>query len=389
MPLYNAAEPVLLEARRVYDGTCEQPLPDQALLLQDGLIVAMGDAARAQGASARALHADVVAPGFIDLQINGANGVLFNERTDAPSLDVLMLGARRGGTAYALPTFITATGQQYLAAMDACEQALNTVPGVLGVHLEGPFLNPARAGIHARTAIRPLAAPDVQALCQRSMGQRVLTLAPECADPATLGKLRAAGWILLAGHTEAGWACMQSAKAAGLAGCTHLFNAMPPIQGREPGVVGAVLCDDALFATVIADGIHVHAANLQLAAQTLGDRRLCLVTDAMPTLGTNLAEFVLDGHTIYRTGNSLSDAQGTLAGAHLPMDQAVRNMVQLARCSVASALRMASTAPAHALGLSQSLGHIAIGYRAGLTLLDDALQAHAVVVDGHVFGTPR
>jgi N-acetylglucosamine-6-phosphate deacetylase len=178
---------------------------------------------------------------------------------------------------------------------------------------------------------------------------------------------------------------MQAAQDAGLSGCTHLFNAMPALMGRAPGVVGAVLASDSLLASVIADGIHVHAANLRLAYQTLGAQRLCLVSDAMPTLGSTIDHFTLDGRSIYRQGNCLSDAQGTLAGAHLPMDQAVRNMVDLAGVSRAHALRMASGVPAQLLGLDAQLGYVRPGYRAGLTLLNDQLHAQAVVVDGQVF----
>lgn len=378
-------EPLLIEAQWLFDGRSDAPQADQAVLVQDGCIRAIGTQAREQGRGVRCIQTPVLAPGFIDMQVNGANGVLFNAQPDVDCLHQLMAGTRQGGTAYALPTFITAAAQQYERALEACEQALSNVAGVLGVHLEGPFLSQARAGIHQRDAIRPLTPQDLERLCTPYPGKRIITLAPECVDTHTLAALHAAGWLILAGHTEASAATIHAAHHAGLAGCTHLFNAMPPLQGRTPGVVGSVLAHPQLMATVIADGIHVHPDNLRLSLLALGDKRLCLVSDAMPTLGSDIDQFVLDGRVITRQGNTLTDATGTLAGAHLPMDQAVRNMVHLAGASQASALRMAATAPAHALGLSHELGYLACGYRAGLTLLSADLHAHAVVVDGHLF----
>ncbi len=378
-------EALLIEAEKMFDGHCEEPLLDQALLVKDGQIVAMGKEAFANSAGAKRIQTPVLAPGFIDMQINGANGILFNASPDLKSIHLLMEGARRGGTAYALPTFITAEDQRYIQALQVSEQAAQEVPGVLGVHLEGPFLNDSRAGIHQRVAIRSMTAMDLDSLCKSYRGKRIITLAPERVDHSFISALNEAGWIILAGHTEATWKDIEVAQRAGLKGCTHLFNAMPPLKGREPGVVGAMLGPGKLASTVIADGIHVHRANLQLALQSLGDLRLCLVSDAMPTLGSDKTEFELDGRQITLHGNTLKDAAGTLAGAHLPMDQAVRNMVHFGGANQASALRMAASAPAHLLGLAHELGYLACGYRAGLTLLSEDLQAQAVVADGHFF----
>jgi len=388
-PKQNALDALLIQAQWLFDGYSDTPLPDHAILMQAGVITAIGPQPLRGCDGAQVLRVPVVAPGFIDLQINGANGVLFNANPQVQTLETMMQGARRGGTAYALPTFITADAQNYTQALAAGAQALGQVAGVLGVHLEGPFLSPSRAGIHLHQAIRPLSEPDLQLLLQTRPGTYVLTLAPECADHSAIAALCAAGWVVLAGHTQASADCMTSAQVQGLRGCTHLFNAMAPLQGRQPGVVGSVLSSATLFASIIADGIHVHPANLRLAYQCLGDQRLCLVTDAMPTLGCDLAQFMLDDRIIIRQEDTLLDTTGTLAGAHLAMDQAVRNMVRWAGASHASALRMASTAPARLLGLQDQLGYLACGFRAGLSLLSQDLNALGVVVDGQLLGNPR
>ena len=375
----------LIQAQRSFDGWVDQPICDQAVLVEAGRITALGSEALAQAQGAKRVSTPWLVPGFIDLQVNGANGVLFNHDPDVTHLHRMMQGVRTGGVAYALPTFITAEQAEYVQAMQACEAAQEAVPGVLGVHLEGPFLSEAKPGIHAQHAIRPLTAQDLERLTQPASIKRAITLAPERVDPMHIAALVRAGWRVWAGHSEATWDQMQAARRAGLSGCTHVFNAMPALSARAPGVAGAVLADDQMSAGLIADGVHVHPAMLTLAWRTLGDKRLFLVSDGMPTLGSRITQFVLDGQTIQRQGNSLTNAQGTLAGAHLPMDQAVRNMVNLAGVHLAAAFRMASTTPARVLGLGGELGHIACGYRAGLTLLGEDLCAQAVMVDGTLF----
>ena len=379
------AERWLIEAQQSFDGWVDQPIGDQAVLVEAGRITALGAEALAQSQGATRVPTPWLVPGFIDLQVNGANGVLFNHTPEVSHLHRMMAGVRAGGVAYALPTFISADGDEHVHAMQVCEAARGVVPGVLGVHLEGPFLSDAKPGIHARHAIRPLTTQDLDRLTQPASIQRAITLAPERVDPLHIAALVRAGWRVWAGHSEATWEQMQAARRAGLSGCTHVFNAMPALSARAPGVAGAVLADDQMSAGLIADGVHVHPAMLTLAWRALGDKRLCLVSDGMPTLGSRITQFVLDGQTIQRQGNTLTNAQGTLAGAHLPMDQAVRNMVNLAGVDLAAAFRMASTTPARVLGLGGELGHIAIGYRAGLTLLGEDLRPQAVMVDGTLF----
>jgi N-acetylglucosamine-6-phosphate deacetylase len=372
-------------ARSLYDGVSDIPLHNQLIEIEAGRIRAVraGDLAAAQAAGLPV--AEIVAPGFIDLQINGAQDTQFNFDPSPEALARIADGARQGGTAHILPTFITAPGQEYLAAITAARGAIAAgSPGILGLHLEGPFLSPARPGIHEAAAIRPLEPPDLAALTAPFPGSLLLTLAPECQPAGALERLAAAGVILSVGHSAAGAAEIAEAEKAGLRMATHLFNAMSQMTGREPGVVGAVLASERLFAGIIADGHHVAWENVRIAVGMLG-ARLCLVTDAMLTLAGTAQGFALHGVEIFLQGDRLTDAGGRLAGAHVAMDTSVRRLMQGAGVSLPLALRMASTHPAAALGLEGELGRIAPGYRASLSLLDAALQATGVVVDGRYF----
>lgn len=380
-PLPEPLGPVArVVAARLYDGAGVQALSDRTVEIAGGRIVAVRPATAADRRGA--VEAEVAAPGFIDMQINGAADALFNAAPNPATLARIAQGARAGGTAHLLPTFVTAPGEAWRAARAAAAQALaEGVAGVLGLHLEGPFLSPERAGVHPAAAMRPLADADVAALCAPFPGVLLLTLAPERAPPGAVARLAAAGLRVFAGHSAATAADIARAKAEGLAGVTHLWNAMSQLTAREPGVVGATLASGGLHAGIIADGFHVAWSNVALAARVLGDR-LCLVSDAMPTLAGAADRFTLEGREIVLRDGRLTDAEGRLAGAQLPLDLAVRNMVAHAGATPAAALRMASGAPAAALGLAGELGRIAPGWRASLTLLDAGLRACAVVVDG-------
>ncbi|MCP1169943.1 N-acetylglucosamine-6-phosphate deacetylase [Limimaricola litoreus] len=375
------ADDLIVLPEALFDGEAEAPLADRAIVIREGRIHDVTKAAHAP--PGRLLRAPVAAPGFIDLQINGGGGVMFNDAPTRDTLRRMARAARRGGTAHILPTFITAPDSSYLAAMQAVREALaEAEPGILGLHLEGPFLSPARPGIHPPSAVQRLSEADLDALCEGVGGPFLITLAPEEAPPGAIARLVGAGLRVFAGHSEADHAAMRRAADEGLSGGTHLFNAMSQIMGRAPGVVGSLFDDDRLFAGIIADDIHVHPANLRLALRVMTERRLYLVTDAMATLDAPEASFTVNGKTISQKDGRLADAEGRLAGAHLAMDEAVRNMCRLGGASRAQALRMASTTPAEALGLGADLGRIAPGQRASITLLTRDLEACGTVVDG-------
>lgn len=373
-------------ARDLYDGLTDQPRTNQLITIADGVIKDIQPVGAKQAVPRDTVEAKVVAPGFIDIQINGAADTQFNEEPTAEAIGHIAAGARRGGTAHIMPTFITAPGSDYAKAIAASNEALETrVPGVLGVHLEGPFLSPERPGIHPREFIRQLEQADVDTI-KRAKGTVLLTLAPECQDHGLIRQLVASGTRVFIGHSNAKKGDVGRAIETGVSGVTHLFNAQSQITARDAGVVGCALMRPELFAGIIADGLHVDPQNLAMVAKLMPER-LCLVTDAMKTLAGTLNSFDLYGTTITLHDGRLTGPNGTLAGAHLAMDEAVRNAIALMEMSPAQALRMASLNPAKALGLSGELGTVQVGYRASFTLLDNAFHATGTVVDGEAFLT--
>lgn len=312
-----------------------------------------------------------LAPALIDLQVNGGGGVLFNDAPNVEGLRAIAAAHRAHGTGYILPTLISGSPRQIAAALDAVRAAMAVgVPGILGLHVEGPALNPRRRGIHPEHAIRLLGAIDLHILMAPFPAPLVLTLAPEIVPPGVLETLRGAGVILLAGHTEASPEEIASARRGGLAGFTHLFNAMPPLSARAPGPAGAALADRDAFASLIVDGRHVHPAMLRMAIAAKGAEHAFLVSDAMPTVGGTIISFRIGGSTITLEGGRLLDAKGTLAGAHLSLAEAVANAHLLLGLSAAEALRMATSVPARVLGLAGRMGAVRPGLPADLSLFD-------------------
>lgn len=352
--------------------------------IADGVIAAIIDAGRTFETEATvALPAgSVLAPGFIDIQVNGGGDLLLNDAPTAETVARIAEAHRRFGTTGLLPTLITDWPEKLEALADAAPEAMK-VPGVLGFHLEGPHLNLQRKGIHPPDCIRPLAEADFRRLeAFASHGRSFVTLAPELTPPGAIRRLVGAGLRVAAGHSEATGAQMATAADEGLTGVTHLFNAMSQLTPREPGIVGAAMADARLMAGIIADGLHVAPQSLQAAFRAMGRERLMLVTDAMPTAGGASSSFNLQGRRITLAKGRLTDAAGTLAGAHLTMDAAVRNAVALMGASLADALFMASTTPAWFLGLEAERGAIAPGLRADLVALDAGLSVAGVWVGG-------
>jgi N-acetylglucosamine-6-phosphate deacetylase len=331
---------------------------------------------------ARELTGDLL-PGFIDLQANGGGGVLFNDQPTIEGIAQIGRAHRRFGTTGFLPTLISdefEVIEQAIAAVDAA--IAQDVPGVLGIHIEGPFLNPARKGIHDASRFRILDAPAIDLLSSLRHGRTLVTLAPECAPPGAIRALVDRGVVVAAGHTAATYADIQAGLAEGLSGFTHLFNAMTQLGSREPGVVGAALDARATWCGLIADGHHVHPAAMRIALAAKGADRLALVTDAMPTVGWKSREFKLGGQRIVEANGRLTGADGTLAGSNLDMASAVRNAVELMGVDLATAVRMASAVPAAVLGMAGERGSIAAGQRADLVLADD----HGRVIETWING---
>ena len=314
----------------------------------------------------------VLLPGFIDVQVNGGGGALFNDSPTVETIATIAAAHRRFGTTGLLPTLISDDLSVVEAAIAATDAAIEAgVPGVLGIHIEGPFLSPARHGIHLTSKLRPLEDDLVDLLASARRGKTVVTLAPERASPAQVARLREAGVIVSAGHSDADYATVRAAIDAGLTGFTHLFNAMSQLANRAPGMVGAALEDDSTYAGVIVDGLHLHPATLRVAIRAKGADHLMLVTDAMPSVGSDAGEFMLQGRRITRDGDMLKSADGVLAGSTLTMAAAVANMIEQGRVTLRQAAAMASATPARFLGLADRTGAIAAGLRADLVALDD------------------
>jgi N-acetylglucosamine-6-phosphate deacetylase len=348
---------------------------DCVVLIEDARIAALcapGDP-RLRGAATVDLGGDTLLPGFIDVQVNGGGGVLFNDTPDVATIARIGAAHRRYGTTGFLPTLISDTPQVMRAAIAAVDEAIASgVPGVLGIHLEGPHLAPGRRGAHDAAHFRALDAEQLEIACSLRRGATVLTLAPECVAPAQVRALAARGVIVSLGHTEASYEQARAALDAGARGFTHLYNAMSPLAGRAPGVVGAALGDRASWCGLIADGHHVHPGSLRVALAAKPRDRLMLVTDAMPPVGADSPAFSLAGRTITCRDGRCETPEGVLAGSALDMARAVRNAVEWLDLPLEDAARMASAWPAAFLGQDDRRGRIAPGLAADLVQLDAA-----------------
>jgi N-acetylglucosamine-6-phosphate deacetylase len=357
----------------------------QTLLLSGPRIEAVVDPAdaRCRGAYTVDLGGQLLLPGFIDVQVNGGGGVLFNDAPSPESIGAIAAAHRNFGTIGFLPTLISDDLDTIARAIAAVQAALDAgMPGVLGIHIEGPFLNWARRGVHDSKHLRLLDAGSVPLLGRLRGGRTVLTLAPEMTTPEMIAKLAAQGILVSAGHSDASYAETVAAIAHGLRGFTHLFNAMARLEPRAPGIVGAALYDQNTWCGIIVDGHHVDPVMLKLALRCKRHDRFMLVTDAMPAVGSPQSTFVLQGRTIRVVDGICRDENGTLAGTALDMAAAVRNAVTLLGLDIVEAARMASTYPAEFLGLGHELGRIAPGYRANLVLMDDELRVRNTWIEG-------
>lgn len=356
-----------------------------AVLLQGERILAICpvDDPRVAVATPHDLRGLMLLPGFIDVQVNGGGGLLFNDSPTVETLRGIAAAHRPFGTTGLLPTLITDTAEVMGKALDAVDAAIEqNVPGILGIHLEGPFLAGARKGIHNSELFRPLDEHDLAMICQPRRGVVMLTLAPECVPADTIRRLSEAGVIVVAGHTGADYATTRAALDAGVRGFTHLYNAMTPLTSREPGVVGAALDDADSWCGLIADGHHVHWASLRIAIAAKARGKSVLVTDAMPPVGSADPTYMLNGQAITMKDGICQSDDGVLAGSGLDMATGMRNLVENVGLPLAEASRMASAYPADWIGLGRTHGRIVAGQRADLVLLDKAMAVSATWISG-------
>ncbi|MCW4114232.1 N-acetylglucosamine-6-phosphate deacetylase [Aurantimonas sp. MSK8Z-1] len=332
------------------------------------------------------LDGGFLAPGFVDLQVNGGGGVLFNAQPDVDGIAAICRAHARYGTVALLPTLITDRPDVTRRALDAGRAAAEAgVPGFLGLHIEGPHLSIARKGVHDPSLIRPMEESDFAALAAAARHLPVLmtTLAPETVPPAEIRRLAEAGVLVSLGHSDAGAALAREAAEAGARLVTHLYNAMSPLAHREPGMVGNALDHGPLDVGLIADGFHVDPVAIRVALRSKrGPGRIFLVTDAMSTIGTDLTSFTLNGRTIHRAGGRLTLADGTLAGADIDMLASIVFLHRQVGVPLEEALRMASLYPAEAVGQGDALGSIKPGARASLVHLTSDLELKGVWIDG-------
>lgn len=370
---------------RIFDGYDWQD--DAALLIEFGQVSGIVQAGSVPAnAESVQLPGGMLVPGFIDLQVNGGGGVLFNNAPTLESIRTICAVHARFGTTALLPTLITDTVEVNIQAIAAGEAAAKQgVPGFLGLHLEGPHLSIARKGTHDPSLIRPMDGADLARLvaARQHLPNLLCTVAAETVTPAQIAALSDAGIVVSIGHSDASADAVAAAFAAGASMATHLFNAMSQLGNREPGVVGAVLGHDQVFAGLIADGIHVHPGSIDIALRAKsGPGRIFLVTDAMSQTGTDIKTLTLNGRTITRADGALRLADGTLAGADLDMIDAVEFMHSRIGLPLEEALRMASLYPAQAMGLAADHGHLRPGAMASFVHLGADRQVLSTWIAG-------
>lgn len=370
-----------LTGARIFTG--DRFLDDHAVVIAGGRIAQVVPRHAIGALRTTDLGGGLLAPGFIDVQVNGGGGALLN---DAPTLETVRTIAashRKFGTVGLLPTVITDAPSVLAKAIEAVRSARQSnVPGILGIHIEGPFLDVERKGAHAVRFIREMTEDDVAWLEKLDCGAVMVTLAPNKVRPEQISRLAAHGVLVSLGHAEASYSEAMAALGSGARAFTHLFNAMSQMSGREPGMVGAALADHASYAGLIADGFHVHDAALIAAIAAKSRDRLMLITDAMPPAAGGPPGFDLQGRRATLENGRLQLEDGTLAGSNLTMDAAVRHCVQHLNVELADALRMASLTPASFLRMDHLLGKIVPGHLASLVHLDDALEVRETWIEG-------
>lgn len=361
---------------RIFDG--QNFHDDHVLVLNGEKIVGIeskADSVAVQGDEIVELSGGILAPGFIDLQVNGGGGKLFNNDPSISALSAMLHGHRMYGTTTMTPTLISDSKEQHQAGVAVIQQAIaENMKGIIGVHIEGPFFNIERRGTHKAEFIRQPTEDDIAWVCEASQESQdmvtIVTLAPERAEKGQIAALVKAGVIVCAGHTDAYYADVKAGLEEGLSGFTHLFNAMRPLTGREPGVVGAALEDKNSWCGIIADGHHVHPSTLAVAIAAKPKGKVFIVTDAMATIGHPTKSFELYGEVIKEQDGCLINAEGRLAGSAISMIDSVRYAVEGIGLDLEESLRMASLYPAQFVGRAKELGRLAEGYRADLVHFD-------------------
>ena len=365
-----------ISAPSIFDGA--HFLQDHCVIVRDQVVERLAPLAQCPPSLDVVELADgTLAPGLIDLQVNGGGDLMFNNAPGETTLATMLNAHRASGTTSMMPTLISDTRdiqERAVAAVRAARAEAN--PGILGIHLEGPYFNVARRGAHRADMIRQVGDRDIDWLCTLTDMPVIVTLAPEHAAPGQVRRLCEAGVHVCAGHSNATHEQVLAAIDEGLEGITHLFNAMSALTPREPGLAGTALAEGSLWAGIIADGHHVHPANIRLAQRCKPPGRLVLVSDAMATVGGSRRSFSLYGEQISVSDGKLVNADGALAGSAIGLINAVAYAAGTVGIGLEECLRMASLYPAAILGLDNTLGRIAAGYRADFVHFDASYTVH-------------
>ncbi|MFT2089385.1 N-acetylglucosamine-6-phosphate deacetylase [Paraglaciecola sp. 2405UD69-4] len=365
-------------AKQVFDGS--QFHSDYHFKVENGLVTAVSTSAT----SCDVYLDGLVTPGFVDTQVNGGGGVLFNQAPSLSSLEKIFIAHRQFGTTTMLPTLITDNLNVMRQASDAIAQAIaENMQGIAGVHFEGPHLSVAKRGIHPSNQVRPMSDAEFKLITRKDLGKVLLTIAPENIAPDVIKDLVNHGVIVALGHSNADFDTVAAAIDGGARGATHLFNAMSGLQARAPGLIGAVLADERITAGLIVDLLHVHRTNCQVAFNAKSAKGIMLVTDAMAHVGSDLNELPWLDTVITRDGDKLSTPDGTLAGSCLDMMGAVRRFHQNVGVELKDALYCASATPAEFIGLSD-VGHLKEGAKADFLVIDKSLHVQQVYQAGEL-----
>lgn len=359
---------------QIFDG--EKLITDHSLVIENNKIVAIvADDVISDDAQIVKLDGGIITPGYVETQANGGGGVLFNDEPNIKGIETILKAHRRFGTVAMLPTFITDTKDKMTLAIKAIEQGLQeSIKGLIGGHFEGPFLNVLKKGTHFPEFIREPDSEDLTLFQSHNLGHSLVTLAPENVPVDFISALVNAGLCVSAGHSMATKDDMIKAQAHGLSGITHLYNAMPPLSGREPSIIGSSIAL-GLYNGIIVDGIHSDPFSLQLAYKAVGADKLMLVTDSMHTIGaaSDIHEFIITGQKVYVQDNRLVNEHGSLAGAHITMEQSVKNAVAFMGATAEDALKMAISTPAKFIN-RPDLGQIIDRDLCDILWLDDAFN---------------
>ena len=375
------SETLFIGGQILLDGKLQE---GKAIAVANGRVIDILDAELATS-TAESVHIGdgLLLPGFVDLQVNGGGGKLLNDDPSVETIQTIAKAHAQFGTTAMLPTLISDDLEKVKAAISAVDHAIEQgIPGIVGIHLEGPFLSTDRKGVHDESKFRDFGAEHVELMSSLNRGQTLVTLSPERASPDVIRALREQGVVVSAGHTNASYQEMRAAMEAGVTGFTHLFNAMSPLTSREPGVVGAALEDPNSWCGIIVDGHHVSPATLRLALRCKPLEKFMLVTDAMPSVGMEDGSFQLQGRRIHVEDGICMAEDGTLAGSDLDMARAVRNTIATLDVRLEDACAMASAHPAQFIGLSQDIGSICVGARADFALVDSNLHVISSWIGG-------